>query len=201
MKYIIITLIILVILYFIGKSKQKSKKVKENKTVTFSVTSSNQIANKNDELTSLEKKYPKWYSSNNTNGKCYKSKKPLNTYKSESIIYYKTDEYAELFGRGAHCSYFPGYGKIYNRTFEIWYQQTGSKEKLELQEYFDIGVERNQPFFVEEITGGVLISNNLERTKGYLKLWNGRDQKNNKTWYAGLKNIEYTNIITKPEQR
>ncbi len=203
MKFIVIAIIILVVLYFIAKSKRNAKpkdKPKEKKAVSISIASDNQKTNENDEIDQLKKKYPKWYSSNKTKGKCYKPKSPLEVIDTESTVNYKTDEYAELFGRGAHCSYFPGYGKIYNRTFEIWYQETGSKDKLDLQEYFDIGVERNQPFHVEDITNGIIISNELERTKGYIKLWNARDQKNNITWYAGLKNLEYTNIITKRER-
>ena len=197
MKYIFVIIIVGIIIYFIGKNKQKNKPSEKPKTLPKQKVIKE--IKEDEELSKLKKKYPLWYSSENTIGICYKNKNSLKISDSEEIVYYKSDRYAQLFGRGAHCSYFPGYGKIYNRIFEVWYQNVGEKEKLGIQTYSDIGIERNQPFFADEITNGIIISNELERTKGFLKLWNARDQKNNKNWYAGLKDLEYTNIITERE--
>jgi hypothetical protein len=176
---------------------------KPNTEVQFNVTfeQSNQTPEVKKELDGLEKKYPKWYGHSNTRGACFESERiePLQNNQTE-IVKYKTDRYAELFGRGKDCSYFPGYGKIFNRTFEIWYREVGSKDKQGLIVYKDIGNDTYEAlFFAERITNGVLINNKLERTLGYLKLYNSRDDKNNKTWYAGLKDIEFTGIITERE--
>lgn len=145
-----------------------------------------------------ENESDKWYSAEVSVGSCYQAKRiaPF-TYGKEETVYYKSDNWIKLFGRGKDSSYFPGYGKIYNRTFNIWFQNTGSTEKLGEMEYHDIANEHLPPQFAEGITQNVFISNRLERTKGFLKLFNARDVKNNKTWYAGLKQLEYVGIITK----
>lgn len=150
----------------------------------------------------MSEKKTKWYSETKTVGICFNKEKiePLPNDETE-IVNYKSDRFADLFGRGKDCSYFPGYGKIFNRTFEIWYKSIGSKIKEGLIEYKDIGVDSySGPFFPEKITNGVYINNPLEKKLGYLKLFNTRDDKNNKTWYAGLKDIEFTGIITDREQ-
>ena len=182
---------------------EKTKKV-ENIEIEFNVTTSslpNQSDNEKEEYNEYIKKYPKWFSGNKTTGICYKLPylTPLKD-KTEEIVNYKTDRYADLFGRGKDCSYFPGYGKIYNRTFEIWYQEFGSKEKKNIIEYKDIGAIYQPPFFTEEMTEGWLINNELERKQGFEKLYNIRVVKTRKTWYAGLKSYEFTGIITEKEK-
>lgn len=165
------------------------------------VPSTNQTEEQKKDFQEVEKKYPKWYGEGNTKGKCFESERiePLANNQTE-LVRYKTDRYADLFGRGKDCSYFPGYGKIYNRTFDIWFHETNSTEKKGAIEYRDIGCDKYQPpFFTDRITNGISIYNELERTKGYLKLYNGRDEKNRKTWYAGLKDLEFTGIITDRE--
>ncbi|MGE0569370.1 MAG: hypothetical protein AB7O73_15630 [Bacteroidia bacterium] len=153
------------------------------------------------ELDDYEKKYPKWYGSENIKGLCFERDRlePLPVGQIEKV-HYKTNRYAELFGRGKDVSYFPGYGNIYNRTFEIWFRNKGSRDKEGTIEYKDIGIDKYYgPFFAEKFTGGLGINNELERTSGYIKLFNVRDNKSGKTWYAGLKNIEFTGIITDKE--
>lgn len=146
------------------------------------------------------KKYPKWFADENMVGICYKSERitPLNN-GQEEIVHYKTDRYANLFGRGKDCSYFPGYGKIYNRTFEIWYQDFGTKEKQNIFTYKDIGANLYAPYFTEELTEGWPINNQLERTQGFKRLYNVRVVKTRKIWYAGLIEQEFTGIITAKE--
>lgn len=145
-------------------------------------------------------RYTKWDESNNIIGKCFKAKEIIPLIKNETeIVNNKTDRYTELFGRGRGCRYFPGYGKIYNRAFKIWFQDYNSTEMKLVQDYFDIGVEYLPPFFSEEISDGHRIHNELERTRGYLKLYNVRVDKTKRTWYAGLKHLEFTGIITDGE--
>ncbi|MCD8440960.1 hypothetical protein [Tenacibaculum finnmarkense] len=181
---------------------QKTEKV-DSIEIEFDVTtslSSDQPDNEKVEYEKYIKKYPKWFSENNTIGLCYKSSYfPPLTNQVEEIVNYKTDKYADLFGRGKDCSYFPGYGKIQNRTFEIWYQEFGSKEKKNIIEYKDIGAIYQAPFFTEEMTEGWLINNELERKQDFLKLYNIRVVKTRKTWYAGLKSQEFTGLITEKE--
>jgi len=214
MTYIIIIAVVLLIIYFAKTSSVQDKKQSDNSVSNFNTTDSStsgvqfnvsfphkQSVEDKKVMDELEKKYPKWYGHGNTRGICFESERiePLQNNQTE-IVKYKTDRYADLFGRGKDCSYFPGYGKIYNRTFEIWYRNVGSKDKQGLIIYKDIGNDKYEgPFFVERITNNILINNKLERTLGYLKLYNSRDDKNNKTWYAGLKDIQFTGIITDKE--
>ena len=203
---ILIIIGIIFIFYLIGKKIEKNKlKNSSQKDIEFKtevVSNIKESENGKNELTELQKKYPKWYGREKTVGLCFNNSRlePFPDNQTETV-YYKTDRYAELFGRGKNCSYFPGYGKIYNRFFDIWCQDFGSKEKKAIQEYSDIGNYYLPPIFTEEITGGYPINNELEQTKGYLKLFNVRIQKFRKTWYAGLKDREFTGIITEKEQQ
>lgn len=202
--FIIIAILIVLFVVFYNKQnpKQKSTGYTEQRTIQFNVeTVSNQTEEDRLEYAKWVAKYPKWYGSGNTRGICFESERlePLPNGQTE-LVRYKTDRYADLFGRGKDCSYFPGYGKIYNRTFDIWYQEFNSQEKNGMREYKDIGCDKYQePFFTENFTNGNRINNQLERTKGYLKLFNVRDEKNRRTWYAGLKDLEFTGIITDGE--
>src|SRR5690554_2717759 len=199
---IIILIVFFVVFYNKQKPSQKVETFTEQRTIQFNVeTVSNQTEEDRLEYAKWVKKYPKWYGSGNTRGVCFESERlePLLNGQTE-LVRYKTDRYADLFGRGKDCSYFPGYGKIYNRTFDIWFQEFNSQEKKGMREYKDIGCDKYQaPFFTDNFTNGIGINNQLERTKGYLKLFNCRDEKTRRTWYAGLKDLEFTGIITDRE--
>lgn len=197
---IILVVMVIIILYSVGKSKSNDQKTTDNRTIVFKaevVTDSGQTKEERQEYENYIKKYPKWYGVEKIKSLCYKESKieplPINT---TETVKYKTDRYAELFGRGKDCSYFPGYGKIFNRTFEIWHQEFGSKERQGQIDYMDIGTDREPPFFTEEITEGHRIYNGLLKTQGFLKLYNVRVEKTRKTWYAGLKDLEFTGLIT-----
>lgn len=180
-----------------------TKEVEEKqKNVSFSVqTSTTQPQTipikKEDSLSHLN---TKWYSGENIKGVCYKAERiePLPNNVTE-LVRYKSDRFAELFGRGHNCSYFPRYGKIGNRIFTIWYQEFNSKEKKGIVEYKDVGIENDGPHFAEKISNGLAINNQLQRSGEYLSLFNVRETKNNRTWYAGLKSIEFIGIITAGE--
>lgn len=139
--------------------------------------------------------YTKWYSGKSTVGQLFKLKR-VDPFDPPIIVYYKSDRFADLFGRGRDCSYFPGYGKIYNRKFRIWAQEFNKKEPLHTQEYFDIGTDHRAPFFVEELTSGHDIYNELMKTGGFIRLFNCRVNKSRLTWYAGLETIEFVGITT-----
>lgn len=211
----IIVIVVLLIIFFLRRSPVPdneqstnfSDKIKNAENSTNSVQFSVSFPHKQSDedrriMAELEEKYPKWHGGEKIRGICFEREKidPLPEGKNE-IVYYKTDRYAELFGRGKDVSYFPGYGKIYNRSFEIWYRKTGSKNKEGLMKHHDIGIIDKDygPFFIEKITGGRIFNNRLERTSGYLKLYNIRDDKNGLTWYAGLKDAEFTGITTEGE--
>ncbi|NCX95251.1 MAG: hypothetical protein EBX41_02360 [Chitinophagia bacterium] len=201
--FIIIAIIISLFVFFYNKQniKQKFTGHNEQRTIQFTVeTVSNLTEDDRLRYAKLVEKYPKWYGNGDTKGICFESERlePLPNGQTE-LVRYKTDRYADLFGRGKDCSYFPGYGKIYNRTFDIWYQEFNSQEKNGMREYKDIGCDKYGPFFTNHLTGKNIIHNELIRTKGYLKLFNVRDEKNRRTWYAGLKDLEFTGIITDRE--
>lgn len=111
-------------------------------------------------------------------------------------VYRKTDRWKEL-GFGDNVE-FPGYGKIYNREFDVWYVDVGSKEKKGETTLKDRRVLHYEPIpiEVERITGSNFIIDERERTEGYKSLFTGLDQKNRKRWYFGLKEAEPTGIET-----
>lgn len=196
-----------IILLVIAIKKMNAQKQKneynESPSVEFKVETSKSKISEEDrkEMETLEAKYPKWYGSENIKGICFKSAhfEPLPNNETETVAY-KSDRFVDLFGRGKGVSYFPGYGKIYNREYELWYQETGQKEQKGLITYKDIGTEKYPPFFTDSYTENYEINNRLQNAKGYIALFNVRDNKLKRTWYAGLKSIEFTGIITEPEQ-
>jgi hypothetical protein len=204
--FIIIFVLVVVVLSYAGvKRKNRSKPSNDPQrglefNVTMPRTPKTEVEEK--QMAELVKKYPKWYGEANTVGQCYQAERlnPLPDNREE-IVAYKSDRYAELFGRGKDCSYFPGYGKIHNRVFDVWYRSTHSKEKQGVVEYKDVGnADYSPPFFADKLTNGIFIGNELTgRTQGYLKLFNVHDDANMRTWYAGLKSIEFTGIITTRE--
>ncbi|MDX2362386.1 MAG: hypothetical protein QNK23_16375 [Crocinitomicaceae bacterium] len=206
MTYIIILLILVAVgtvAYIVKNSSNESSVEPVDRQVTFKVsTSTDEEQSKDDEYNDYAKKHPKWFSSEDTVGICFESERiePLTKNQTETV-HYKSDRYADLFGRGKDCSYFPGYGEIHNRTFEVWFQKTNSKEKSDIQIYKDIAnVTYAQPVYIEKVTNGINMPDELERTKGYLKLFKGKDVKNRRTWYAGFVESEFTGIIAKAEE-
>lgn len=177
--------------------------VESQSGVQFIVTTSEPKRTKEEIQEELEyqNKYPKWTSSQKTLGQCFRANRiePLKVGTTE-MVYYKTDRFAELFGRGKDCSYFPGYGQIFNRKFKIWYQEYNSNDIQGLREYFDIATEYQAPIFADEISDGHRIHNELERRKGYKRLFNVRVDRTRRTWYAGLEELEFTGIITDGER-
>ncbi len=206
MTFVIILLILIVVGAVIYAANNSNNKIPESKpeidNISFTVTTSDKKKEHDPEYDEYVKKYPKWFSENDTVGICFESERiePLLNGQTETV-YYKTNRFADLFGRGKDCSYFPGYGEIHNRTFEVWFQETNTKDKKEIQIYKDIAnVTYAQPVYIEKITNGISTTEELERSKGYMKLFKGKDIKNRGTWYAGMIESEFTGIITKGEK-
>ncbi len=208
MIYIIVILFVLIAVgtavYKVKSSDGQSSATsnKQSKTISFTAsTSSGTDKPKDQEFDDYTEKYTKWYSKENTVGLCFESERidPLPNNETETV-FYKSDRYAELFGRGKGCSYYPGVGEVHNRTFEVWYQNVNSKEKMEVRIYRDIAPLRTPPVYIENIINGINTNDELERARGYMKLFKGSDHENRRNWYAGLVESEFTGIITKPEK-
>ena len=154
MIYIIIgVVVVLVILYQMGKSKQKSE---TNKSVSFNVQTNS-------------------------------SSKPEDNSKWE-IVHRKTERWTELgFGDGDN---FPGYGRLYDREFKVWYCEVGSKEIKDERVIRDRFPLHYEPKNSKEITGEGIYLDRLDHTKGYESLYTGLDNKNRKRWYFAL--IKFT---------
>lgn len=94
---------------------------------------------------------------------------------------------------------FPGYGKLYNREFEVWYCDVGSKERKGLQRIADVFPLNYDPKDYARITGSDVCLNWLQRTGDYETLKTGLDAKNRKRWYFGLVKYTPTGIeLTRP---
>lgn len=94
---------------------------------------------------------------------------------------------------------FPGYGKIFERTFDVWYCQIGEKEKHLQTEFKDKAILN----FYNGICGNLgelsdkgLSFESLERKQGYKQLLTTVDPKERKRWYFGLKEYKPTQIFT-----
>lgn len=150
MTFIIIGIVIvLVILYQIGKSNQKSE---TNKSVSFNVQTNSSAKSEDDS---------KW-----------------------EIVRRKTERWTELgFGDGDN---FPGYGRLYNREFKVWYCEVGSKEIKDERVIRDRFPLHYEPKNSKEITGEGVYLDRLDNTKGYESLYTGLDNKNRKRWYFAL---------------
>lgn len=184
-------------------NSDSSEQIENHNNIQFVVTTSEPKRTEREiqERLDYEKKYPKWTSDQKTLGQCFRARRiePLKDEANE-MVYYKTDRFAELFGRGKDCSYFPGYGQIFSRKFKIWFQEYNSNDIQSLQDYYDIGTEYQSPIFADEISDGHRIHNELERTRDYKRLFNLRVDRTRRTWYAGLEEVEFTGIITDGEQ-
>jgi len=101
---------------------------------------------------------------------------------------------------------FPGYGKIHNLTFEVWYSIVGSKEKVKQP---DISVHlalygKNQNIYyfervcnqIEELRVKQLSFDRLSKPQGYAQLYNGLDSSTKKRWYLGLRTALPTSFFT-----
>jgi len=101
------------------------------------------------------------------------------------IVYKNSERWNELgfslkFGDGRP---FPGYGKLYDGEFGVWYCDIGSTEKKNIQfhkERFSYSPEFHR------IVGNNINFEQLTNTRGYEALFSGIDNKNNKRWYFAL---------------
>ena len=151
---IIVVIIIFIILYQIGKAKEKKENPKRfNKKISIEVSSVN------------EKKIPskssKW-----------------------ETVYRKTERWKEL-GFGDN-DLFPGYGKLFDREFKVWYCDVGSKEKKDEQLFNDRFPENYEPRNSSKIIGEGVYLDRLDNNKGFESLYSGLDNKNRKRWYFAL---------------
>ena len=112
--------------------------------------------------------------------------KPVSTH--WEIVPRKSERWFELgFCEG---TLFPGYGKLYNREFEVWYCDVGSKERKDIQKLTDVFPLNYAPKGAANITGPEVYLEWLQRTGEYETLKTGLDAKNRKRWYFGL--VKYT---------
>ncbi len=81
---------------------------------------------------------------------------------------------------------FPGYGRLYDRSFKVWYCDIGSKEPKNEQSFNDRFPLHYGPRDYENITGENVYLERLDNTKGYDSLYSGLDNKNRKRWYFAL---------------
>ena len=136
---------------------------------------------------------------NNTSIKVEKRQPKRNENNSSKweIVYRKSNRWTELgFGDGDK---FPGYGKLYEREFEVWYCDVGLTEKKDIQKFNDKFPLTYTPNNSSTITGENVYLDRLEKTKGYESLFSGLDQKNRKRWYFALINSSPTWIETERE--
>lgn len=128
------------------------------------------------------------------------------------LVRRKSDRWNELgFGEGEN---FPGYGKLYDREFDVWYCDVGSKEKKGFQKFYDRNPLHYEPknrrrdnkinpdlkitekTMSSDITGEEVYFERLRNTKEYEALYSGLDEKNRKRWYFALINYKPTGIET-----
>lgn len=100
------------------------------------------------------------------------------------IVYRETERWNELGLLGDDC--FPGYGRLYDREFKVWYCDVGSKEVKDEKIIRDKSVLHYNPINNEVITGEGVYLEGLVNTKGYESLYTGLDKKNKKRWYFAL---------------
>lgn len=127
------------------------------------------------------------------------------------LVRRKSDRWKELgFGEGET---FPGYGKLYDREFDVWYCDIGSKDKKDIQKFYDrnplhyepkdrqrdmtqTSIQNNINKMRSEITGEGVYLERLHNTKEYEALYTGLDNKNRKRWYFALTKFTPTGIET-----
>jgi len=111
------------------------------------------------------------------------------------IVNRKTERWSEL-GFGDD-DLFPGYGRLYDREFEVWYCDVGSKERKDVQSFQDRFPLNYGPKDYHKIAGDDTSLDQLNNTKGYEALYSGLDNKNRKRWYFALVKKTPTWIETK----
>lgn len=110
------------------------------------------------------------------------------------IVHRKTERWTELgFGDGDN---FPGYGRLYDREFKVWYCEVGSKEVKDERIIRDRFPLHYEPKKSKEITGEGIYLDRLENAKGYESLYTALDNKNRKRWYFALTKFTPTWIET-----
>jgi len=100
------------------------------------------------------------------------------------IVHRKTDRWTEL-GFGDNDK-FPGYGRLYEREFEVWYSEIGSKERKGIQKISDKYPLNYDPRDYQKIVGEGVYIETLTNSKGYEALYTALDNKNRKRWYFAL---------------
>ncbi len=110
------------------------------------------------------------------------------------IVHRKTKRWTDLgFGDGDN---FPGYGRLYDREFKVWYCEIGSKDIKDERIIRDRFPLHYDPKNSHKITGEGVYLNRLYNTKGYESLYSGLDNQNRKRWYFALTNFSPTWIET-----
>jgi hypothetical protein len=108
------------------------------------------------------------------------------------LVRRKSDRWNELFGENIY----PGYGKLYDREFEVWYCDIGAKVRKNIQGHHDRYPLNYRPNNSSTITGKDVDLHYLFNTKNYKDLYTGLDEKNRKRWYFALINYTPTGIET-----
>jgi hypothetical protein len=100
------------------------------------------------------------------------------------IVHRKTDRWTEL-GFGDNDK-FPGYGRLFEREFEVWYCEIGSKERKDIQKFTDKYPLNYDPRDYQKIVGEGVYIEALTNSKEYEALYTALDNKNRKRWYFAL---------------
>jgi len=100
------------------------------------------------------------------------------------IVHRKTQRWTEL-GFGDNDK-FPGYGKLYEREFEVWYCDIGSKNRKGIQKFSDKYPLNYDPRDYQKIVGEGVYVEALTNSRGYEALYTALDNKNRKRWYLAL---------------
>lgn len=181
MFYIVIILAVVIVFVYIAKEKDGDK------------TSNNTTSKREVRFTAK------------TN---VKTNRIINTDSTKwELVRRKSERWKELgFGEGET---FPGYGKLYDREFDVWYCDIGSKDKKAIQKFYDrnplhyepkdrqkTSTQNNGLKMSSEITGEGVILERLHNTKEYEALYTGVDNKNRKRWYFALIKFTPTGIET-----
>lgn len=180
MTYVVIIAVILIIIYF-SKAADTDKKNRQSK----STRTNNDI----DLYTAAT-----WRENKTQTSSSNKTSSPIQDNQKWELVRRKSERWNQLgFGEGEN---FPGYGKLYDREFEVWYIEVGSKEKKNTQTYRDRNPLHYDPKKSESITGEGVFLERLFNTKEYESLYSGLDKKNRKRWYFALIKYSPTGIET-----
>lgn len=182
MTYVIIIAIIFIIIYFskaadTDKKKRQTKSTKNNNDIDLYTAAT---------WRETKTQTPTSYSN--------KTSSPIQDNQTWELVRRKSERWKQLgFGEGEN---FPGYGKLYDREFEVWYIEVGSKEKMSVQVYRDRNPLHYDPKNSKNITGEDVYLERLFNTKEYESLYSGLDKKNRKRWYFALIKYSPTGIET-----